>query len=96
MPVGVETLPPLDVVLVVDAAAEDVGRLADGLEPRLLDEDVAGRLTVVLPEGRQTVEGLLTVAELPVWLPDVEYTAEGLGRLPELELEGRLPELPFD
>ena len=96
MPVGVEPLPPDEVELEKVGGVADFGLLVDGLAPRPLDEDVAGRLTVVLPEGRQTVEGLLTVAELPFWLPDVEYTAEGLGRLPELELEGRLTELPFD
>ena len=54
------------------------GRLTVGRET-----DVDGRLTVIFPAG------LLT---LPLdWLADVEYTADGFGRLElEPELEGLL------
>ena len=65
----------------------------------LLTVELDGLLTVVELEGLLTVvelEGLLTVVELdglleveePLdWLGDTVYTAEGFGRLLELELE---------
>ena len=85
MPVGVEPLPPLEVVLeellvVVDGRLTEVD--ADG---RLVDAD--GRLTEVDADGR------LTEVELPLdWLEDTVYTADGLGLLLELEVDadGRL------
>ena len=52
MPVGVEPLPPLEYVV-------GLGRLVDGLVPRLLEEVVAGgRLTVIFPAGLLTFECL--------------------------------------
>ena len=96
MPVGVEPLPPREVVL--EKVVAGLGRLVDGLVPRLLEEVVDGLgrlvdglLTVVLLEGLLTVvlpEGLLTVVELPLdWLADVEYTADGFGRLAGRDVE---------
>ena len=74
MPVGVEPLPPLEVEL-VEVEGVDV----DGL----LTVELDGLLTVVL-------DGLLEVEEPLDWLGDTVYTAEGFGRLLELELEGLL------
>lgn len=94
MPVGVEPLPPLEVVLEEVEVVADVGLWVEGLAPRLLEEVVAGLGRLVdglvprlLEEevvgGRLTVifpAGLLTVVELPLdWLADVEYTADGFG-----------------
>ena len=42
MPVGVEPLPPLEVVLEEVEVVADVGLWVDGLVPRLLEEVVAG------------------------------------------------------
>ena len=59
MPVGVEPLPPLEVVLEEVEVVADVGLWVEGLVPRLLEEVVDGRLTV---DGRETdVDGRLTV-----------------------------------
>ena len=53
MPVGVEPLPPLEYVV-------GLGRLVDGLVPRLLEEVVDGLLTEV------ELDGLLTVVVVPL------------------------------
>ena len=61
MPVGVEPLPPLEYVV-------GIGRLVDGLVPRLLEEVVDGRLTV----GRETdVDGRLVDGLAPRLLEEV-------------------------
>ena len=74
MPVGVEPLPPLEVVLEEVEVVADVGLWVDGLVPRLLEEVVAGLgrlvdglvprlLEEVVVGGRLTVifpAGLLT------------------------------------
>ena len=78
MPVGVEPLPPLEVVLEEVEVVADVGLWVEGLVPRLLEEVVAGLgrlvdglvprlLEEVVAGGRLTVifpAGLLT-DELP-------------------------------
>ena len=55
MPVGVEPLPPLEVVLEEVEVVADVGLWVEGLVPRLLEEVVVGgRLTVIFPAGLLT------------------------------------------
>ena len=71
MPVGVETLPPLEVVLEEVEVVAGFGRLVDGLVPRPVgrETDVDGRLVdglVPRPVGRETdVDGRLVDGLVP-------------------------------
>ena len=90
MPVGVEPLPPLEVVLEEVEVVAGLGRLVDGLVPRLLEEVVDGRLTV----GRETdVDGRLVDGRGPRLLEEVVAG----GRLTVIFPAGLLTDvLPFD